>query len=319
MTERLKVAILDDWLGVVDSLIDWSPVRAVADLSICTAPIAPPDAAGRLAGFDVLCLTRDRMALPAALLEALPRLKLIITMGRKTANLDEAAALRNNVEIRPAIGGESGAGVAGPVELAWALILSLTRRVQEQDQAIRNGHWQTSLAGELRGKTLGLLGFGRVAQAMVPVGLAFGMRCIAYSPSLKADQVEPAGIEPVSRVRLFGASDVVSIHAALNPETTASIGRHEFRLMKRDAILINTARGAIVDEAALIGALQSGEIAGAGLDVFEAEPLPLRHPIRTVPNVVLSPHAGYVTAEGLATTYRGVAAQILTFAASRAD
>lgn len=300
-----QVAILDDYAGVALDLADWSPVQSRAAVTVFDRHLAEAEAVDALRPFDVLCTLRERMAFPRSLIERLPNLKLITIVGRSLPNLDMAAATERGVLV-------AHSNFANPrfrsvrdatPEFAWGLLIATVRNLAEEHRRMRDGGWQTTVGMTLSGKTLGLLGLGRVGKRMAEYAKAFGMEGIAWSQNLTEEAAQAVGVRRVEKVALFAESDVVSIHVVLSERTRGLVGERELAAMKPDAYLINTSRGPIVDEAALIGALQTGRIAGAGLDVFDVEPLPSEHPLRSLPNVTLSPHLGYVTREMLSAFY----------------
>ena len=291
-----RVALLDDYQDVALSMADWKSLPAGTEVVVFKDHLAAEDAvAGRLADFDIIMALRERTPFPRTLLERLPKLKLLITAGMRNASIDMKAAAERGVTVC------GTAGLPYPTaELAWGLILSLMRRIPAEDRATREGRWQTSLGLGLNGKTLGVLGLGTLGSRAAKVGLAFEMDVLAWSQNLTAERAKEIGVTLVPKDELLARSDIVSIHLVLGERTRGLIGASELGLMKRSAYLINTSRGPIVDEAALIRALGDGTIAGAGLDVFDEEPLPLDHAFRRLPNIVITPHLGYVTSE----TYR---------------
>ena len=291
-----RVALLDDYQDVALSMADWKSLPAGTEVVVFKDHLAAEDAvARRLADFDIVMALRERTPLPRTLLERLPKLKLLITAGMRNASIDMKAAAERGVTVC------GTAGLPYPTaELAWGLILSLMRRIPAEDRATREGRWQTSLGLGLNGKTLGVLGLGTLGSRAAKVGLAFEMDVLAWSQNLTAERAKEIGVTLVPKDELLARSDIVSIHLVLGERTRGLIGARELGLMKRSAYLINTSRGPIVDEAALIRALGDGTIAGAGLDVFDEEPLPLDHAFRRLPNIVITPHLGYVTSE----TYR---------------
>jgi phosphoglycerate dehydrogenase-like enzyme len=246
----------------------------------------------RIAPFDVLVITRERTRFSREVVERLPNLKLLVTTGARNLGIDMAACRERGILV---CGTESGSSPTA--ELAWGLILSVARHIAEEDKALREGRWQSTVGFALAGKILGILGLGRLGAQMARIGNAFGMKTIAWSQNLDAEQAAAAGATRVEKAELFGAADVLTIHLLLSERTFGLVGREEISLMKRSAILVNTARAGIVDEAALIDALTRGAIAGAGLDVYAREPLPPDAPILKAPNTVLTPHLGYVTHE----------------------
>jgi len=291
-----RVALLDDYQDVALSMADWKSLPAGTEVVVFKDHLAAEDAvAGRLADFDIIMALRERTPFPRTLLERLPKLKLLITAGMRNASIDMKAAADRGVTVC------GTAGLPYPTaELAWGLILSLMRRIPAEDRATREGRWQTSLGLGLNGKTLGVLGLGTLGSRAAKVGLAFEMDVLAWSQNLTAERAKEIGVTLVPKDELLARSDIVSIHLVLGERTRGLIGARALGLMKRSAYLINTSRGPIVDEAALIRALGDGTIAGAGLDVFDEEPLPLDHAFRRLPNIVITPHLGYVTSE----TYR---------------
>jgi len=300
-----KVAILDDYAGVALRVADWSPVQKRAEVTVFDRHLGEDEAADALRPFDVVCTLRERMAFPRTLIERLPNLKLITIVGSSLPNLDMAAASERAVLV-------AHSDFAHPrfrsmrdatPELAWGLMIATVRNLADEHRNMRDGGWQTSAGMTLSGKTLGLLGLGRVGRRMAEYARAFGMDVVAWSQNLTEDAAASVGARWVDKATLFESSDVVSIHLVLSERTRGLVGEAELALMKPHAFLINTSRGPIVDEAALMAALEAGRIAGAGLDVFDIEPLPSDHRLRLLPNVTLSPHLGYVTREMLGAFY----------------
>lgn len=300
-----RVAILDDYAGVALELADWSPVRTRAQVTVFDRHLSEEEAAEALRPFDVVCTLRERMAFPRTLIERLPNLRLITIVGRSLPNLDMAAASERGILVahtnfaHPRF---SSVRDATP-ELAWGLLIATVRNLAEEHRRMREGAWQATTGLTLSGKTLGLLGLGRIGTRMAEYAKVFGMDVIAWSQNLTADAARAVGARRVEKSALFEQSDVVSIHVVLSERTRGLVGESELALMKPHAYLINTSRGPIVNEAALIAALEAGRIAGAGLDVYDIEPLPSDHPLRLLPNVTLSPHLGYVTREMLGAFY----------------
>jgi len=290
------VALLDDYQGVALGMADWKNLPAGTEVAVFKEHLSDESAvAKRLADFDIVMALRERTPFTRTLLERLPKLKLLITAGMRNASIDMKAAAERGVLVC----GTSGLPYP-TAELAWGLILSLMRRIPAEDRATREGKWQTSLGLGLNGKTLGVLGLGTLGSRAARVGKAFEMEVLAWSQNLTAERAKEVGATLVTKDELLARSDIVSIHLVLGDRTRGLIGAKELALMKRSAYLINTSRGPIVEEAALVRALGDGTIAGAGLDVFDEEPLPLDHPFRRLPNIVITPHLGYVTDE----TYR---------------
>jgi phosphoglycerate dehydrogenase-like enzyme len=305
MARMARVAILDDYAGVALDVADWSPVQARCEVTVFGRHLSEEQAAEALRPFDVLCTLRERMALPRTLIERLPNLKLITIVGRSLPNLDLAAATEGGVLV-------AHSDFANPrfravrdatPEFAWGLMIATVRNLAEEHRRMRDGGWQSSTGMTLSGKTLGLLGLGRIGTRMAGYANAFGMEVISWSQNLTDEAAAAAGARRVDKATLFSESDVVSVHVVLSERTRGLVGRAELALMKPHAYLINTSRGPIVDEAALIDTLAAGHIAGAGLDVYDVEPLPPGHPLRSLPNVTLSPHLGYVTREMLGAFY----------------
>ncbi len=291
-----RVAILDDYQNVAMGLADWKSLPAGTEVVAFRDHLHDLDAvAKRLADFDVVVAMRERTAFPRALLEKLPKLRLLVTTGMRNASIDVKAAAEGGITVC----GTSGLPYP-TAELTWGLVLALFRRIAVEDRATREGKWQTTLGLGLNGKTLGVIGLGTLGSRVARYGKAFEMEVLAWSQNLTAERAAEVGATLVGKDELLRRSDVVSIHLVLSERSRGLVGARELGLMKRTAYLVNTSRGPIVDEAALIRALQDGTIAGAGLDVFEPEPLPLDHPFRKLPNTVITPHLGYVTEE----TYR---------------
>lgn len=286
-----RIALLDDYQDVALRMAEWGRLPAGTHVEAFRDHLAEQDAlVKRLADFDVVMAMRERTAFPRALLERLPRLRLLITAGMRNAAIDVRAAVDRGITVC------GTAGLPYPTaELTWALILALFRRVPAEDRATRDGRWQTTIGLGLNGKTLGVLGLGTLGSRVARVGRAFEMEVLAWSPNLTAARATEVGAALVGKDDLLARSDVVSIHLVLGDRSRGLIGQAELARMKRSAYLVNTSRGPIVDEGALIAALEEGTIAGAGLDVFDEEPLPLDHPLRRLPNTVLTPHLGYVT------------------------
>jgi phosphoglycerate dehydrogenase-like enzyme len=286
----VRVAILDDYQGVALGAAPWD-VLGAEEVVAFDDTVADDDAlVDRLAGFDVVVAMRERTPFTRARLERLVDLRLLVTKGMRNASIDLAAAEERGITV-------SGTGgvTAATAELTWALILALARHVPEEDRSMREGGWQRTVGIDLAGRTLGVIGLGRQGGPVARLGVAFGMRVIAWSRHLTAARAAEHGAEAVERDVLLAESDVVTIHVPLGEGTRGLIGARELGRMKRTALLVNTSRGPIVDEDALLAALRDGTIAGAGLDVYGIEPLPADHPLRTAPNTVLTPHIGYVT------------------------
>jgi phosphoglycerate dehydrogenase-like enzyme len=299
----MKVAILDDYQNVALELADWSEVERNADIVVFNDHVGEIDGLiERLLPFDVICVMRERTPLPRHVIDRLPNLKLIASTGPRNASIDMAAAEERGIRVTA-----TGYRPAPTIELTWGLILSAMRQLERESRSVRNGGWQTSVGRELEGRTLGVLGLGNIGSQVARIGRAFGMRVIAWSRNMTPDTAAVAGATLVSKDELFRQADVLTIHLVLSRRTRGLVGAPELALMKPTAWLINTSRGPIVDEDALVGALGSRAIAGAALDVFEREPLPPGHPFRELENVLATPHIGYV-AEDLYRTFYGDAA-----------
>lgn len=307
--ETFRVALLDDYQGVALELADWASlgsraqVQAFRDHIREEAPLLR-----RLAPFDAIVAMRERTPFPERVLAGLPRLRLLVTTGMSNASIDVDAATRLGIVVA------GTDGLAPPtVELTWALILAAVRRVPQEDRSTRDGRWQTSVGAGLHGKTLGVIGLGRLGPQVAAIGRAFGMRLVAWSQNLTAERAAASEAELVTKDALLAQSDVVTIHLKLSARTMGLIGAADLRRMKRTAYLVNTSRGPIVEERALIDVLRSGAIAGAALDVYDEEPLPRGHPFLSLDNVVLTPHLGYVTRENYEVFYRGAAEDVAGF------
>jgi phosphoglycerate dehydrogenase-like enzyme len=301
-----RVAVLDDYGLVAGGLGPWERLEGRAVVEFFGDHLDDEDAlVDRLAGFDVVVAMRERTAFGRSLLARLPDLRLLVTTGMANASIDLEAAADHGVVV-------SGTGSHGapPAELTWALILGLAKNVVAEHAAVRAGGWQQAVGGDLEGRRLGLLGLGRLGKRVAAVGLAFGMEVVAWSRHLTEQDAEAAGARRVELDELLRTAHIVSIHLRLSDRTHGLLGPREIGLMRPDAVLINTSRGPIVDETALVEALASGAIAGAGLDVFDVEPLPAEHPLRSSPRVLLTPHVGYVTEETFRTMFAEAVADI---------
>jgi len=299
----MKVAILDDYQNVALEMADWSPVARRAEITVFNDHVADPDAVvERLLPFDVICVMRERTPLPRAVIEHLPRLKLIASTGSRNASIDMTAAEEHGIHVTA-----TGYRSTPTIEMTWALILASARHIVRESSSVREGGWQTSVGAELDGKVLGVLGLGNIGGRFARIGLAFGMKVIAWSQNMTPQIAEAAGAALVTKDELFRQADVVTIHLILSKRTRGLVGAADLALMKPTSWLINTSRGSIVDDGALVQALTARTIAGAALDVFDTEPLPADHPFRSLENVLATPHIGYV-AEDLYRTFYGDAA-----------
>ncbi|MBC6470149.1 D-2-hydroxyacid dehydrogenase family protein [Actinomadura alba] len=305
----MKIAILDDYQSVALGCADWDSLGA--EIEVFTSPISDADElVRRLAGAEVVVAMRERTRFPAELLARLTDLRLLVSTGRRNAAIDLEAARRHGIVV-------CGTGYLPypTAEHTWALILAAARNLATELPAMPQGGWQTTVGTGLHGKTLGLLGLGRLGSMVATVGQAFGMETIAWSQNLTPERAAEHGVTAVAKEELFRRSDVLSIHLVLSGRTRGLVGAAELSLMKAGAMLVNTSRGPIVDEAALIAALRDGEIACAALDVYDTEPLPADHPLRALPNVTLTPHLGYVTREVYEIFYRDAVEDIAAYRA----
>lgn len=310
-----KVAILDDYAGVALQVADWSPVQTRSEVTVFNRHLTEDEAADALRSFDVVCTLRERMAFPRTLIERLPNLKLITIVGKSLPNLDMAAAGEHGILVAQS---DFAHPRFRPIrdatpEFAWGLLIATVRHLAEEHRNMRDGGWQSTAGMTLSGKTLGLLGLGRVGKRMAEYAKAFDMEVLAWSQNLTEEVAASVGARRVEKATLFESSDVVSIHLVLSERTRGLVGQAELASMRPHAYLINTSRGPIVDEAALIAALESGRIAGAGLDVYDTEPLPPDHRLRLLANVTLSPHLGYVTREMLGAFYADTAESVVAW------
>jgi phosphoglycerate dehydrogenase-like enzyme len=315
----VRVAVLDDYQGVALSMAPWTDLGDAVAVTAFTDHVADDDTLiQRLEGFDVVVAMRERTPFTRARLERLPDLRLLVTTGMANAAIDLDAARALGVTVAGTGGLESHTA-----ELTWALILALTRNVAREDARMRAGGWQHTIGPELAGRTLGVLGLGRQGSRVAAIGRAFGMNVIAWSQNLDPAHSESLGVQAVALDELLHRADVVTIHLRLSERTRGLIGPAELSSIGPHAYLVNTSRGPIVDEAALLAALRDGTIAGAGIDVFDVEPLPADHPLRSAPNTVLTPHLGYVSSgnyeryfrdavEDIAAYLRGDALRVLT-------
>jgi len=306
----MKVAVLDDYQSVAESMADWSQLPPGAEVVFFSDHLTDETAlAERLGGFDVVVGMRERTPFPRSLLELLPNLRLLVTTGRRNASFDIAAA----TELGVAVCGTDGAG-EGPTELTWGLIIGLLRQIPLEDRMSRQGNWGTTVGVGLKGKTIGLLGLGHIGSLMARVANAFDLKVIAWSQNLTAARARECGATLVDQDTLFRDSDIVSIHVVLSQRTRGLVGARELGLMKPTAYLVNISRGPIVDEAALVDVLQRRAIAGAALDTFDAEPLPGDHPLLWLDNTLICPHLGYVTDDSYRAMYAGAVEDIRAFA-----
>jgi phosphoglycerate dehydrogenase-like enzyme len=289
----VRVAVLDDYQAVALKMADWSVLPSDTQVQVFKDHLSDEKAlADRLRDFEIAVAMRERTPFPRTVLQRLPKLKLLITTGMRNASIDVAAARDLGITVC------GTGGLPHPTaELTWGLILALLRQIPREDSATRSGHWQVSVGVGLRGKVLGVMGLGNLGSQVATVGTAFGMSVLAWSQNLTTERAAQFGATLVGKDELLSRADIVTIHLVLSDRTRGLVGARELGLMKSTAYLVNTSRGPIVDEEALVQALRQGTIAGAALDVFDEEPLPLNHSLRRLENTVITPHLGYVTAE----------------------
>ena len=306
-----RIALLDDFQDVGTTLADWSVLGADVEVVPFTEHLDDPqELVDALSGFDAVVAMRERTALTAWMFERLPRLALVVSTGPGNVAIDVGAAHEHGVTVC-GTGGVSDN--TATVEMTWALILAVSRAVAEEDARLRAGGWQRTVGRDLAGRRLGVIGLGRIGSSVARIGKAFGMDVVAWSQHLDPDVAREQGVTPVDRDELLRTSDVVTVHLKLSDRTRGLLGREELALMQPTAFVVNTSRGPIIDEDALLGALQRGVIGGAGLDVFAAEPLPAGSPWRDAPRTVLTPHLGYVTDQTLSNMYSDAVADVLAF------
>jgi len=303
----MRIAILDDYQGVALKLADWSSIPGRPEIKVFTDHVFDLDKlVERLLPYDIVCILRERTPMAAALIERLPNLKLIASTGSRNAAIDLEAARKHRVDVV-----HTGYSSTPTIEFTWALILAIARNITVENASMRSGGWQTGVGSDLRGKTLAVLGLGNVGGPVAEIGKAFGMRVIAWSPNLTSERA--SGVQLVSKADLFRKADFLTVHLVLSPKTRGIIGVAELALMKRSSYLINTSRGPLIDETALIQALEDKEIAGFAVDVFEQEPLPADHPFRRLPNVLATPHIGFGAQSLYETFYRDSVANITSW------
>jgi phosphoglycerate dehydrogenase-like enzyme len=285
----IKIAVLDDYQNIALKMADWASIPGHPEIRVFNDHVSDVELlVQRLLPFDVVCIMRERTPMTATLLDRLPNLKLIASTGSRNAAIDLEAAKRRSIEVR-----HTGYRSAPTVEFTWALILALARNITLENASLRHGGWQTAVGADLHDKTLGVLGLGNIGSRVAEIGRAFGMKVIAWSQNLTPEKAEASGARLVSREKLFREADFLTIHLVLSARSRGTVGKPELGLMKATSFLINTARGPIVDEEALVETLRNQKIAGAAIDVFDQEPLPAEHPFRHLPNVLATPHLGY--------------------------
>ncbi len=304
-----KIAILDDYQNVALQTADWSAVKDRADVTVFKDHVADAEAlVSRLEEFDAICVMRERTPLPRSVLERLPKLRFIASTGARNASIDLEAA--RDLKIKVSSTGANGSGAA---ELTWALILAAARQIPAEVGSLRSGGWQTTVGRDLNGSTLGIIGLGRIGAQIARVGTAFGMNVIAWSQNLTEEVARAAGVTHVDKQELLRRSDWVTLHLVLSDRSRGIIGRDEFNMMKPSAWLVNTSRGPLVDEDALVDALAGKTIAGAAVDVFDDEPVQPGHRLITFPNVIATPHIGFVTEHSYRIFYRETVENILAW------
>ena len=304
-----QIAVLDDYQGAAMRFADWAPVQARAELTVFHDHIDDPAAlVERLRPFDVICVMRERTPLTRPILQQLDRLRLICSNGLRNASIDLDCAKERGIPVCA-----TGYTSHGAMELTWALILAAARHVPEEAAAVRRGDWQGHVGGDLKGRTLGIIGLGRIGASIARVAHAFEMDVIAWSQNLTEASAQAAGVRRVDKAALLGQSDYVTLHLILGPRSRGVIGAAELALMKPTAWLVNTSRGPLVDEPALIDALRRGAIAGAALDVYDTEPLPADHALRKLDRVLALPHIGFVTEETYGIFFRDTVENILAW------
>src|SRR6202045_1278653 len=305
----MNIAILDDYQNVALRLANWAGVRRHAEITVFNDHVVDPSAVvERLLPFDVVCVMRERTPLTREILQQLPNLKLIASTGPRNAAINIQTATDLGIAVTA-----TGYDSTPTIEFSWSLILASMRGIDREAASLKAGGWQTGLGSNLRGKALGAVGLGNIGKEVGRIGVAFRMKVIAWSQNLTVEKASAAGATLVDKQTLFREADVVTLHLVLSGRTRGLIGTSEFALMKPTARFVNTSRGPIVDEAALIEALQARRIAGAAVDVFDVEPLPPDHPFRKLDNVLATPHIGYVTEELYRTFYADTAANIATW------
>jgi phosphoglycerate dehydrogenase-like enzyme len=316
-----KIAILDDYIGVALEFGDWTALPDDAEITVYREAIAPERLIDELADYEIVVITQQRARFPREVLEGLPHLKLIVCNGRTSNVVDHEARVERGIMLcgtaayEQAVAAELTRGLPAPCEMAWALIFAVAKRIGIEDRAIRAGGWQTGFPVPLAGQTLGLLGAGRLGGAMVPVAKALGMDVVAWSQNLTEERCAELGVTKVSKVELLATADVLGVFLLFSQRSRNTLQADDLATMKRGAILVNISRGPIVEEAALVEALRSGHLAGAGLDVFDREPLPADHPFRALDNVVVTPHVGYVTEQFFRAAWRQMAEDVAEYLA----
>jgi phosphoglycerate dehydrogenase-like enzyme len=321
-----KIAILDDYIGVALEYGDWSALPGDAEITVYREAIPPDRLVDELSGYEIVVITQQRARFPRTVLEGLPNLKLLVCNGRTSNVIDHEARIERGILLcgtaettRGATGRPAGyvaaRGLPAPSEMAWALIFAVAKRTGIEDRVIRAGGWQTGFPVPLAGKTLGLLGAGNLGAAMVPVAKALGMEVVAWSQNLTEERCAEHGVKKVTKDELLAAADVLGVFLVFSERSRNTLRADDLAKMKPGAILVNISRGPIVNEEALVEALRSGHLAGAGLDVFDREPLPADHPFRSLDNVVVTPHIGYVSEHLFRTAWQRMAEDVAAYLA----
>ena len=309
MKELPRIAILDDYQHVAMKMADWSHLKGKADITVFHDHVADEnDVVKRLLPFNAVCVMRERTPLPHSVLSQLPNLKLVVSTGQRNASIDMQAAADLGITVTP-----TGYHSSGAPELTWTLLLAAARNIVSEHAAMRNGEWQQKIGIDIQGKTIGIVGLGKIGSRIASYALSFGMKVIAWSENLTAETAEKYGATLVSKEELFRRADFISVHLVLSSRSREIVTATDLALMKPTAWFINTSRGPLVDETALVSALEARSIAGAALDTFDQEPLPPGHRLRGLDNALLTPHLGYVTEDQYQVFYRCTVENIQAF------
>ena len=309
----MRIAVLDDYLKVAQGLADWSSLNA--DVKFFHEFIQPDQLAKTLADFEVVVAMRERSAFPLAVIQAMPKIKLLVTTGMRNNSIDLEACRQKGVVVCGSPGDPNSTGATA--ELAWALLLALFKKIPQESANMTNGLWQTSMPPTIQGKRLGLLGAGQLGKKVAKFGHAFGMEVVAWSPNLTEERAAEAGVKLVTKQELFSTSDAISVHMVLSERSRGVADAASLKLMKSTAFIVNTSRAGLIDQVALRTLLEQGKIGGAGIDVFDAEPLAPDHVWRKVPRTLLTPHLGYATPENFAVLFQNVVANIAAWVAGK--
>jgi len=309
----MRIAVLDDYLKVAQGLANWSSLNA--DVKFFHEFIQPDQLAKTLADFEVVVAMRERSAFPLAVIQAMPKIKLLVTTGMRNNSIDLEACRQKGVVVCGSPGDPNSTGATA--ELAWALLLALFKKIPQESANMTNGLWQTSMPPTIQGKRLGLLGAGQLGKKVAKFGHAFGMEVVAWSPNLTEERAAEAGVKLVTKQELFSTSDAISVHMVLSERSRGVADAASLKLMKSTAFIVNTSRAGLIDQVALRTLLEQGKIGGAGIDVFDAEPLAPDHVWRKVPRTLLTPHLGYATPENFAVLFPNVVANIAAWVAGK--